>query len=472
MNIPKNSINVIKDRKKIIFNPQLGLLGTDINSMNHYEHTNDLYGEIEEPGMDREIQGFTFVLTTKCNLNCKYCYSITQNEPLSMKKDEPAKILSYYLRNDADVIIVHFFGGEPTLEMETIKNTVDYLKSIKNKTIYLRISTNGFVKKEDLDYLIDNNFLIAVSNDGLPHKKSMLAKRKGGDIVENTIKYLVSRKALFNIRCTVTKDNLESLAESVSYWKSIGIEHAHVEPYHPIGLDDETELLPDIETYILSFKKMLDVAEKERLWISSGIYMNLLTPSTYFCTGASGRFKVFNPDGSITTCYRVQSFKNKIKDFYIGNWKEKTSNNLKIDNYRFNHKKLLCHSIYSMESCEKCEYSLLCGGGCLMRNLTQGGNITKHDKWICSLKKRLIKDAIIRTWEAISKNNLPIVLGRFVFEYKAFNTPSLGMLKKLQIQDFKYKHSVENVVDLYQVLDINRNIEHTEYKKIARAECI
>ena len=467
-----NYIELIENGKKIIFDAQTGLLSHNPKYIEQFKLKNNLHGHIDVPGTDHEIQGFTFVLTTKCNLNCKYCYSITQNKPLSMKKDDPVKILAHYIREDAKVIIIHFFGGEPTLEMETVKNTVNYLKTIKDKTIYLRISTNGFVKKDDLDYLIDNRFLIAVSNDGTPNKNSILAKRVKGNVVEKTIKYLVERDALFNIRCTITQDNVLSLAESVSYWKSIGVKHAHVEPYHPIGLKDESELLPDVSTYVSSFKKMLDAAEKEKFWISSGVFMNLLTPSTYFCTGASGRFKVFNPDGSITSCYRVQSFDNKIKDFFIGNWKEEIEKPHKRSKFISNYNKLVCHSGESMEDCKNCQFLLLCGGGCLMRNLTQAGSIEKVDKWICAVKKELLEDAIIRTWNATQAGEKPIVFGRFVFEYNVFNKPSIGLSVFNNMEKEEKINGDFNVIDIYKALGINRSVEKTVYKKIARAECI
>ena len=477
----KHSKNYNQDRfishKGVLFDPFIGYISNSKEILLENEEKTDIELNIDEPPFSKNSQGFIFVLTTKCNLNCEYCYSITQNKPLSMKIQDPVNILRKNIKKDTQTVFVNFFGGEPTLEIETIRNTVEYLKKLELKNIFLRISTNGTLNKEDLDYLVDNNFSIILSSDGKPNKEDELSKRRVAEKVEKNIKQLVKRNATFRIRCTVTNSNLKDLPESISYWKTLGVDHVHLEPYHPIGTsEEELKLLPDANEFIKYFKLALDKAEEHEIWIQNGIYMNLLTPSTYFCTGAAGKFRIYNPDGSITSCYRVQSFQNKISNFYIGDWKKDLNNNKhRINPYRYNEEKLLNHSINDMNKCSHCKAKYICGGGCLMRNLTQGGSINSPDKWICKVRLALLNDAIIRTWHAIKENKRPVVFGRYVYETNVLNNPSLNNLKVKNTTikdniDFKRNQSI---FDIYEIIGIDKNLKNNDlFKKISRAECL
>ena len=462
-----------QDGHVVCYDQITGVIADDMLALERYVQKNNLGGFIDMPQPNEdETQGFVFVLTTKCNLNCSYCYSITQNKPLSMRQGDTIHILKNNIRDDARYIFINFFGGEPTLEMDIIRETVEWLKkTIADKTVYFRVSTNGLVRLEDLDYLIDNKFYIGVSSDGIVDSESHLIKRRVAQQVEQTLLHLVKRNAIFNVRCTVTDRNYIQLPDFIRYWHSLGITMAHIEPYHPIGVsEDEIQMLPPQKEFLDSFKNAIELASELGMWIYTGAYMNLLTPSSYFCTGASGRFKVYNPDGSISTCYRVQSFDTVHSNFIIGNWRSFIVN----EAWENNRKRLHEHDIDTIDSCSICKVRFACSGGCLMRNYTQSGVITEPDKWICNVKKELCTDAIIRIWKAIEKKEKPIVLGRFVFEDKVIKHPAIDNRGMIQVENRILKIPTDgHAFDVFESIGMDRNDKDTIFnRKIARSECI
>ena len=456
----------------IYYDVMNGCISDDVSKLEEYVNGHSFKSTVDTPLADQdEMQGFFFVLTTRCNLSCAYCYSVTQNKPRTMEIDDPVAIIKKYLRGDAKFILINFFGGEPTMEMDTIRATVDYLKTIKDRKVYLRISTNGITSKATLDYLIENRFHITVSSDGVPDEGSSLDKVRNAEIVDDTLRYLVKRKAIFTVRYTATSLNHKNLSQSIKYWHSIGVPLAHIEPYHPVGTSkEEMRLLPMVDEFVNSFMAAIDEAEKVGLLLTTGAYMNLLTPSSYFCTGASGRFCVFNPDGSITTCYRVQSFESKYKEFVIGNWKTDEAAVMWEQNKHVLNK----HSIADMKPCGGCVNKYLCSGGCLMRNLTQAGSIDVADKWLCAVKHKLLKDAIRRIWENLSKGIVPVVLGRFILEDYLARHPSMPMLPFIAMaRPIIPESSYDRVFDLFECLGIDRKDELMIFnRKIARTECL
>ena len=74
----------------------------------------------------------TLVLTADCNLSCTYCYEIHDKDH-RMAFATAKKILDSEFSNlqDSDYITIDFFGGEPFLEYDLIKQIVTYVQEQK-----------------------------------------------------------------------------------------------------------------------------------------------------------------------------------------------------------------------------------------------------------------------------------------------------------------------------------------------------
>jgi sulfatase maturation enzyme AslB (radical SAM superfamily) len=89
-----------------------------------------------------------FIVTENCNLNCVYCYEKHKNgNTLSadfIKQKIRAEMLA---ENGYEELSVIFFGGEPLLEYDTIREVVDWFLSIdwpvRAKTVRFQVATNG-----------------------------------------------------------------------------------------------------------------------------------------------------------------------------------------------------------------------------------------------------------------------------------------------------------------------------------------
>lgn len=156
---------------------------------NHYfddVDTNDVINAfINKHLIDKQLTNcniLCFELTEKCNLRCKYCvygdnYSFHEDRIGSDMPFETAKtVIDYFFeiwRKDRNISYRHkyvgFYGGEPLLRMEQIKNIVSYFKEkaseINTSTGFL-ITTNGVLLDKHIDYLFDNQFSLLISLDG------------------------------------------------------------------------------------------------------------------------------------------------------------------------------------------------------------------------------------------------------------------------------------------------------------------
>ncbi|WP_066678980.1 radical SAM protein [Clostridium septicum] len=120
-------------------------------------------------------------VTSNCNFRCKYCiysgnYSgqrshIAKNMDLYTAQ-ESIKLYLKYIKEGIDYNpnrkpVIAFYGGEPLINFDLIKQCVEYSKSLYEGEILYSITTNGsLLTDEVIDYLVKENFSVVVSLDG------------------------------------------------------------------------------------------------------------------------------------------------------------------------------------------------------------------------------------------------------------------------------------------------------------------
>lgn len=180
--ISKGSFNILEDIKrnnsnKVILNDELFKLKENGYLSEHRPKN------IEHPTTDsldillsRNLSLLTMQLTQNCNLRCSYC-PYTSNDGTNRTHNNKsidisvAKKAILFLRDhsvDSEYVMIGFYGGEPTIEAEELKEIVSYANSIfYGKRIRYTITTNGTLLGYDiLKFLEENNFDLIFSIDG------------------------------------------------------------------------------------------------------------------------------------------------------------------------------------------------------------------------------------------------------------------------------------------------------------------
>ena len=136
------------------------------------------------------LTDLTLNLTSSCNLRCVYCWNdhgkysnwqFLEKQTEKLKKDtkdeympvetalKAVDILVGSRGKDKD-LVVDFYGGEPLLNLKTLRATVDYCRKNQSKwglTFHFLLATNGTLLTPDVaKELIKKGVQIAVSIDG------------------------------------------------------------------------------------------------------------------------------------------------------------------------------------------------------------------------------------------------------------------------------------------------------------------
>ncbi len=114
-------------------------------------------------------------VTQQCNLRCEYCaysgnYYNRKHTTQRMNWDIAKKSIDFYYQHskETDKFIISFYGGEPLLEFNLIKECVTYAhQKANNKQVEFHMTTNGTLLTDEIcKYLINHNFYITISLDG------------------------------------------------------------------------------------------------------------------------------------------------------------------------------------------------------------------------------------------------------------------------------------------------------------------
>lgn len=115
----------------------------------------------------------SLIVTRNCNLRCTYCYEKHDlREGDAMEPEVARSAISHYLESDDDFkrVGIDFFGGEPLLAFDLIKDTVEWVNARKwPKDYRFVIGTNGTLLNDEMkNWMYRNRYCLnlAVSLDG------------------------------------------------------------------------------------------------------------------------------------------------------------------------------------------------------------------------------------------------------------------------------------------------------------------
>ncbi|MBN2857665.1 MAG: radical SAM protein [Candidatus Delongbacteria bacterium] len=141
-------------------------------------------------------------VTERCNLKCKYCGygemydGYDANRECDIKLNVIKKLFSEldkYWNSEYNIfsnkiINVSFYGGEPLLGINIIKETIEFLKiKYEKRKFKFSITTNGLLLSKNIKYLVKNDFNILVSLDGNRFANSYRVYNNGNESFNEVI---------------------------------------------------------------------------------------------------------------------------------------------------------------------------------------------------------------------------------------------------------------------------------------------
>ncbi len=421
------AIEVLEEEKKflIVFTNingeftacKLGLEESDSKELYEYALKNGVFDCLKniKQNLSDELT-VVLSLTERCNCRCRYCFLDALNIGKVMSGELLRKgiDLSCSLAKGREITLAAF-GGEPTTEFSLLKEMISYSKKISENSenvFKYAITTNGVLSKEALDFLIENNFKISLSMDGIPEVQDYHRPTHGGVAtsvaVEKTIRGLVGKGLDIKIRSTVTEYSLRYMEESVRYLAGLGINKIHFEPVTPGGrgqTGDSKLQPPSANDFADKLKSCIELGAELGVDIICFPYMNMLVAPIIFCDGNVNNRLVISPSGVMSTCVEVQNKDHELFDALgVGEYcPDSKTFEFGYDSRR--EAKRGCHTSVERERCKECALQFFCGGGCPTRNYRGTGCSTEVDNYRCEIIKRIMPYVLYRFYQSTFLNN-------------------------------------------------------------------
>jgi len=351
------------------------------------------------------IKALCIHIAHTCNLNCEYCFASQgkyHGERAMMSLEVGKRALDFLVENSGTRrnLEVDFFGGEPLMNFDVVKEMVAYARSIEKehgKNFRFTLTTNGLLIDDDvIDFANREMSNVVLSLDGRKeiHDKYRVDYVGNGSwerIVPKFQKLVEARGGKnYYMRGTFTHQNPDFLKD-IQQMLDLGFSELSMEPVvcapdDPSALTEEDKIIV-MEQYEKLAELMLQ-RDKEGKPFTFYHYMIDLTggPCIYkriSGCGSGTEYMAVTPWGDLYPCHQfVGDEKFKLGDIWKG-----------VDNTEIQDEFMSCN-VYARPECRDCWARLYCSGGCAANAYHATGSIKGVYEYGCDLFKKRMECAI------------------------------------------------------------------------------
>ena len=352
------------------------------------------------------IKALCLHIAHTCNLNCSYCFASQgkyHGERAVMSFEVGRQALDFLIANSGSRrnLEVDFFGGEPLVNFQVVKDLVAYARSIEKehgKNFRFTLTTNGLLIDEDvIEFANRECHNVVLSLDGRKeiHDRFRVDYAGNGSwdrIVPKFQQLVEARKGQgYYMRGTFTHANPDFLKD-IQVMLDLGFNELSMEPVvaapdDPSALTEEDKAIV-MEQYEKLAMLMLD-KDKEGKPFTFYHYMIDLTggPCIYkriSGCGSGTEYMAVTPWGDLYPCHQfVGEEKFKLGDVWKG-----------VDNTEIQNEFLECN-VYARPECRDCWARLYCSGGCAANAYHATGSVKGVYKYGCDLFRKRMECAIM-----------------------------------------------------------------------------
>ncbi len=341
-----------------------------------------------------------------CNLGCRYCFAeegeYHGNRGL-MSFEVGKQALDFLVANSGARrnLEVDFFGGEPTMNFEVVKQLVEYGRSIeaeKNKNFRFTLTTNGILLDDDMMAFANKEMAnVVLSIDGRKTVNDYMRPTRNGKssydvIVPKFQKFAKLRNETnYYVRGTYTHHNLD-FSEDVLHLADLGFTQISVEPVvAPLDTDYAIQEA-DLPKLLEEYDKLADaMIERKKAGKDFNFFHFMIDLDQGPCVakrlsgcGSGTEYLAVTPWGDLYPCHQfVGQDEFKLGDVWKG-----------IDHTAVQ-EEFKCCNVYAKPACRECFARFYCSGGCAANAYHFHGNITDCYEIGCELQKKRIECAIM-----------------------------------------------------------------------------
>ena len=371
--------------------------------------TEDIYEQYVTDFKSRKtvVKALCLHVAHDCNLGCRYCFAEEgeyHGRRAIMSYEVGKKALDFLIVNSGNRrnLEVDFFGGEPLMNWEVVKQLVAYGRSREkecNKNFRFTITTNGMLLNDEVTEFVNKEMAnVVLSIDGRREVNDRMRPTRNGkgssyDIIMPKFKKFARERGekSYYIRGTFTRYNLD-FSKDVLHFADEGFDQISVEPVVAAREEDYAIRKEDLPQILSEYDKLAEEfirRKKEGRGFNFFHFMIDLSQGPCVAKRLSGcgsgtEYLAVTPWGDLYPCHQFVGQ----EEFLLGNVDTGVTNTKVRDEFK------LCN-VYAKEKCRNCFARFYCSGGCAANSWNFHGSITDAYEIGCEMQKKRIECAIM-----------------------------------------------------------------------------
>lgn len=379
---------------------------TEYNFLKELIEIGLLIGEYDVPDYSDKIACISFAPVYGCNFRCSYCFGQYGENYTGVKKmfsvTDMKNVLNVFAKKwfpSAKQYRIDFVsGGEPLLNFELIKETIEYVEEMQKqnmKKFSVWLCTNGSLLNDEIcAYLDAHNVSIGVSLDGSRERHNFNRVDINGNgtydcVVGNIKKILNNKKLSKKFRnlwgLSVISGNNSDVMDKLDHNAKLGLNNIQMK-----FVRSDKQVL-DVRNICHEYYALCEKIFEEFCEGRYDIIQKIANDNDYFgkilkrillhqvayrrCRAGVNKITVC-PDGTVYPC---DSFVGR-EQFCLGHYTELEN----IDSIFPN------MSVDEREGCKKCQVRYICGGDCFYNSYISNHDVGKPNSQFCEIQKNMI----------------------------------------------------------------------------------
>ncbi len=341
-----------------------------------------------------------------CNLNCSYCFASQgkyHGDRAVMSYEVGKQALDFLIENSKGRrnLEVDFFGGEPLMNFDVVKQLVAYARSREKecgKNFRFTLTTNGVLIDDDvIDFANREMSNVVLSLDGRREVHDRFRVDHAGNgswerIVPKFQKLVKARQGKnYYMRGTFTHANPDFLKD-IETMLELGFTELSMEPVLCAPGDPSALPPEDLPIVLEQYEKLAELMlERHRQGKPFTFYHYMIDLKGGPCIykrvsgcGSGTEYMAVTPWGDLYPCHQfVGEEAFKLGDVFHG-----------VTNHDVQSEFAACN-VYSRPECADCWAKLYCSGGCAANAYHATGAITGVYAYGCDLFRKRMECAIM-----------------------------------------------------------------------------
>ena len=377
------------------------------------EVSGELFSEDEyEPYIDNfkkrptVVKALCLHIAHDCNLACRYCFAGEgeyHGERALMSYEVGKKALDFLVANSGNRrnLEVDFFGGEPLMNFQVVKDLVAYGRSLekeRDKHFRFTLTTNGVLLNDNVMDFVNremDNVVLSIDGREAVHNRMRPFRNGGGsyDLIVPKFRKLADSRGQerYYVRGTFTRNNLD-FSEDVLHLADLGFKQISVEPVVAQESDDYALREEDLPKLFEEYDKLAaEMVRRHGTEKDFNFFHFMIDLEGGPCVakrlsgcGSGTEYLAVTPTGDLYPCHQFVGN----PDFLMGNVKDGVLRTDIRDEFKE------CN-VYAKPKCRECFARFYCSGGCAANAYNFHGDIHEAYDVGCALQKKRIECAIM-----------------------------------------------------------------------------